>query len=82
MLEAKTILCKSGNLYQDVSVVLIQLNRPFNPGALLVQAGALYAMGDFEHALVSYHKANSVESLLMREKREIEVGAYQEQNKL
>lgn len=64
----------SGFLYQDVSVVLIQLNRPFHPGALLVQAGALYAMGDFEHALVSYHKANSVESLLMREKREIEVG--------
>ena len=82
MLEAKTKLCKSGNLYQDVSVVLIQLNRPFHPGALLVQAGALYAMGDFEHALVSYHKANSVESLLMREKREIEVGAYHEQNKL
>ena len=64
----------SGFLNKDVSVVLIQLNRPFHPGALLVQAGALYAMGDFEHALVSYHKANSVESLLMREKREIEVG--------
>ena len=53
---------------------MIQLNRPFHPGALLVQAGALYAMGDFEHALVSYHKADSEDSLLMREKREIEVG--------
>ena len=30
-------------------------------------------MGDFEHALVSYHKANSEDSLLMKEKREIEV---------
>ena len=38
-----------------------------------MQAGALYAMGDFEHALVSYHKANSEDSLLMKEKREIEV---------
>ena len=56
---------------EDVSIVLIQLNEPFNPGALLVQAAALYAMGDFEHALVSYHRANSINNLLKREKEEI-----------
>ena len=56
---------------EDVSIVLIQLNEPFHPGALLVQAAALYAMGDFEHALVSYHRANSINNLLKREKEEI-----------
>ena len=31
----------------------------------------MYAMGDFEHALVSYHKANSVTNLLMKEREEM-----------
>ena len=31
-------------------------------------------MGDFEHALVSYHKANSVTNLLMKEREEIVEG--------
>ena len=34
----------------------------------------MYAMGDFEHALVSYHKANSVSNLLMKEREEIVEG--------
>ena len=34
----------------------------------------MYAMGDFEHALVSYHKANSVTNLLMKEREEIVEG--------
>ena len=62
---------------EDVSTVLIQLNQPFHPGALIVQAGAMYAMGDFEHALVSYHKASSVSNLLMREREEILEGIRQ-----
>ena len=33
----------------------------------------MYAMGDYEHALVSYHKVNSVSNLLMKERDEIEV---------
>ena len=60
-------------LCQDVSTVLVQLNTPGHPGALLVQAGALYSMGDFEHALVSYHKADSLPNLLIREREEIMV---------
>ena len=42
---------------EDASLVLVNFNDPENPGALVVQADALYSMGDFEHALVSYHRA-------------------------
>ena len=60
-----------------MSVILVQLNQPGNPTALLVQAGAFYAMGDFEHALVSYHRANMASNLLMKEKDEIMEGIKQ-----
>ena len=56
---------------EDASLVLVNFNDPENPGALLVQANALYAMGDFEHALVSYHRALKQENILMTEKKEI-----------
>ena len=62
---------------QDVSVILVQLNQPVNPTALLVQAGAFYAMGDFEHALVSFHRASMASNLLMKEKDEIMEGIKQ-----
>ena len=58
-------------------MILVQLNQPVNPTALLVQAGAFYAMGDFEHALVSYHRANMASNLLMKEKEEIVEGIKQ-----
>ena len=60
-----------------MSVILVQLNQPANPTALLVQAGAFYAMGDFEHALVSFHRANMASNLLMKEKEEILEGIKQ-----
>ena len=60
-----------------MSVILVQLNQPGNPTALLVQAGAFYAMGDFEHALVSFHRANMASNLLMKEKEEILEGIKQ-----
>ena len=37
--------------------ILIQLRYPSNPKALTVKGEALYNMGDFEHALVCFHKA-------------------------
>ena len=37
----------------------------------------MYAMGDFEHALVSYHRAAAVPNLLMKERRELEDGIQQ-----
>ena len=37
--------------------ILIQLRFPSNPKALTVKGEALYNMGDFEHALVCFHKA-------------------------
>ena len=60
-----------------MSVILVQLNQPVNPTALLVQAGAFYAMGDFEHALVSFHRASMASNLLMKEKDEIMEGIKQ-----
>ena len=56
---------------EDAAFVLISLNDSENPGALLVQANALYAMGDFEHALVSYRRALRQDNALMCEKEEI-----------
>ena len=58
---------------EDAALVLIDLNDPDNPGALIVKANALYATGDFEHALVSYHKALKQETILISEKEEIQV---------
>ena len=58
-------------------MILVQLNDPFNPSALLVQAGSFYAMGDFERALVSYHRASSSNTLLMREREQIIEGIKQ-----
>ena len=58
-------------------MILVQLNDPFNPSALLVQAGSFYAMGDFERALVSYHRANTANTLLMRERDQIMEGIKQ-----
>ena len=37
--------------------ILIQLRIPDNPKALTVKGEALYNMGDFEHALVCFHRA-------------------------
>ena len=58
-------------------MILVQLNDPFNPTALLVQAGSFYSMGDFERALVSYHRANTANTLLMRERDQITEGIKQ-----
>ena len=58
---------------EDAALVLINFNDPDNPGALIVQANSLYAMGDFEHALVSYYRAIKNENILMSEKEEIQV---------
>ena len=38
-----------------------------------MKANALYAMGDFEHSLMSYHKALKNEAILKSEKEEIQV---------
>ena len=37
--------------------ILIRLRYPDNAKALTVKGEALYKMGDFEHALVSFHRA-------------------------
>ena len=37
--------------------ILITLRYPANPKALTVKGEALYNMGDFEHALVCFHRA-------------------------
>ena len=65
---------------EDAAFVLINLQDPENPGALIVQANALYAMGDFEHSLVSFHRALKHEAILMSEKEEIQVGKKLQDN--
>jgi len=59
---------------EDSSAVLVDFNKPTCAGALIVQAQALYALGNFEHALVSHHRASRQEGLLMSEREEIQVG--------
>ena len=66
---------------QDAEFVLTNLQEPENPGALIVQANALYAMGDFEHSLVSFHRALKHEAILMSEKEEIQVGENHKRNR-
>ena len=59
---------------EDATFVLKNLRDPGNPGALIVKGNALYAMGDFEHSLMSFHKALKNEAILKSEKEEIQVG--------
>ena len=58
----------------DATFVLKNLKDPENPGALIVRANALYAMGDFEHSLMSFHKALKNAAIIKSEKKEIQVG--------
>ena len=42
--------------------ILIKLRYPANSKALTVKGEALYNMGDFEHALVCFHRAKKTAS--------------------
>lgn len=57
---------------EDARTVLQE--DPSSPGALIVEAAALYSLGDFEHSLVSYHRAARCHGLLMAEREEVEEG--------
>ena len=48
--------------------ILITLRYPSNPKALTVKGEALYNMGDFEHALVSFHRAMKTASTKVNKK--------------
>jgi hypothetical protein len=42
---------------EDADKILIDLKDPNNGKALTVKGDALYNMGNFEHALLNYHRA-------------------------
>ena len=52
----------------DANMVLITLREPDNPAALIARGDAYYFLGRFEHALVSYNRANMQGNLLTKEK--------------
>ena len=66
--EAKMACHDYTGALSDANMVLVTLREPDNPGALIAKGDAYYFMGRFEHALVSYNRANSMENLLTKEK--------------
>ena len=57
ILNIRTIYIQFRKALQAADHILIKLRYPDNPKALTVKGEALYKMGDFEHALVSFHRA-------------------------
>ena len=62
MFNKRTISIQFRKALQAADHILIKLRYPDNPKALTVKGEALYKMGDFEHALVSFHRATKFAS--------------------
>ena len=52
-----TLLYFFRDALKDVDRILVDLNDPKNSRALAVRGDALYNLGNFEHALLNYHRA-------------------------
>jgi predicted negative regulator of RcsB-dependent stress response len=53
----KTVKLFSREAMDDADKILETLNDPNNSRALTVKGDALYNLGNFEHALLNYHRA-------------------------
>ena len=53
----KRILVIFSDAMNDADRVLVTMNDPRNSKALTIKGDALYNLGDFEHSLLSYHRA-------------------------
>ena len=59
--RVKLILCRNSGAFDDALLALKGVagsGDPVYPRAMSLKAAALYQMGDYEHALLNYHRAD------------------------